>query len=224
MNGDAPPPRRRFSWAAAFTLIALIFAALAAFIFARCESWPGRRLSDLERAARDLRDAFVSIAQLQPKVTVNDRVYLEQTSPRAELVVLARRTEVEHEMTHRWAGSTKRIKFHGTFAVKAGFDLRKEFAVDVQPDAIAVRLPRAEILGVEQEKTEVLALENGFWNVISASDVEAQLATLPQLARAKAEQAGVAAEAERAFREQLESKVHTKQPVNVTFEIARPGE
>ena len=37
------------------------------------------------------RDTFVELAHLQPRVTVNDRVYLEQTATVAELAVLARR-------------------------------------------------------------------------------------------------------------------------------------
>ena len=114
-----------------------MLALLAAFIFSRLETWPGRTarqsVTELERLGREARAAFIQLAHLQPRVTVNNRVYLEQTTTVAELSVLARRVEVEHEMMHSWAGSTKRIKLHGTYLVKAGFDLRKKFHRERQP-------------------------------------------------------------------------------------------
>ena len=140
----------------------------------------------LEELGRKARDAFVELAYLQPKITVNDRVYLEQTSTVAELAVLARRVQVEREMMHTWAGSTKRIKLHGTTLAKGGFDLREKFAVHIRPNEIQIELPHARILSVEQEKIEVQALENGLWNRTSPEDVESQLAILPAQARARA--------------------------------------
>ena len=158
-------------WPLAAALIILTLALLAGFIFYRLETWPRRTasqsVSELERVGREARDTLVKLAHLQPRVTVNNRVYLEQTSTIAELSFLARKVEVEHEMLHTWAGSTKRIRLHGTFLVKAGFDLRKKFNVNIQPNEITIELPHAQILSVEQQSVEVLVLENGFWNRIS---------------------------------------------------------
>ena len=205
----------------ALTLVACTIAAVFVFIFVRMESWPARTAqqgtAELERLGKDLRSAFVDIAHLQPRITINNRVYLEQTTPTSELTVLSRRVEVEHELQHTWAGSSKRVKLHGTFAVKAGFDLRQNLSIDVRPDAILVQLPHAQILGVEQEQMDVLAFENGYWNSISAADVQAELATLPQLARAKANAGGLAAEAERALQQQLDARIHAPQPVRIIF-------
>src|SRR5262249_49180043 len=153
--------------------------------FYRIESWPRRSVdagvSGLERIGRDARDQFVRLAHLQPQVTINNRVYLEQKSTVAELSVVSRKVEVEHELEHTWAGSTKRIRLHGSFLVKAGFDLRKKFSVRVQPKEIIVELPHAELLSVEEQSVEVLALENGFWNRVSSTDLESELAVLPRL-------------------------------------------
>ncbi|HEX8898502.1 MAG TPA: DUF4230 domain-containing protein, partial [Chthoniobacterales bacterium] len=202
MNPDRPASRRKFSWAAAFTLSVLILAALSTFIFLRLETWPARTASqgtaELERVGRDVRDALVEMAQLKPRVTVNNRIYLERTTATAQLAILSRQIEIEHEMLHTWAASTKRVKLHATFIAKAGFDLQHDVAVDLQPDAIAISLPHATILAVEQKQVEVLAFENGFWNRISAADVESQLAILPDLARQKAAESGILAEAEAA--------------------------
>jgi hypothetical protein len=80
-----------------------------------------------------------------------------------------------------------------------------------------VQLPAAQILGVEQVRTEVLAYENGFWNPIAAADVETELNTLQQLARQKSADAGLTADAERTIKSQLEQRIQVKQPVNVQF-------
>ena len=224
MNSTAPRRQRKFSWPLAFTVIALIVAAVCTFIFVRLETWPARTArqstAELERVGREVRDALVDMAQLQPHVTVNNRIYLERTTATAELAILSRQVEVEHEFLHTWAGSTKRMKLHATFTAKAGFDLQHDVAVDLRPDEVAISLPHATILGVEQKQVDVLAFENGFWNRISASDIETQLATLPDLARQKATESGILAEAESALQTQLNERIHAERPVHLSFQNA----
>jgi hypothetical protein len=211
----------RISWPLAFTLIALIVATVTVVIFLRLESWPARTAqqgsAELEKLGKDLRAAFIDIAHLQPRVTINDRVYMEQTTPVSELVVLSRRIEVEHELLHTWVGSSKRIKLHGTFIAKAGFDLQQNLSVDIRPNEIIVRLPHAQILGVEQEQVDVLAFENGLWNRISGQDLQAELSSLPQLAWKKATETGLPGEAERSLKRQLEERIHPPQPLHLIF-------
>src|SRR5438270_12359323 len=142
----------RISWPLAFTLIALILAITVIIIFLRVETWPARtgRQStvELERLGKDLRAAFIDIAHLQPRITIKNRVYMEQTTPVSQLVVLSRRIEVEHEFLHTWVGISKRVKLHGTSIAKAGFDLQLNLSIDVRPDQIVVQLPHARILGI----------------------------------------------------------------------------
>jgi uncharacterized protein DUF4230 len=174
-------------------------------------------VAEMERIGKDLRSAFVDIAHLQPRITINNRVYLEQTTPTSELAIVTRRIEIDHEFQNTWAGSSKRVKLHATFAVKAGFDLRQDLSIDVRPDEIVVRLPHAQVLGVEQQQVDVLAFENGLWNRISATDVQSELAGLPQLAREKAVENDLAAEAERTLQQQLAARIHTLQPLRLVF-------
>jgi hypothetical protein len=226
MSPDPFQPRRKFSWPLAFTLIVLIAAGLVTIIFLRFESWPARTAkqsaNEIERLGRDVRDAFVEVAHLQPRILINNRVYLEKTTATAELAILSRQIEVDHELLHTWVGSTKRIKLHGSFTAKAGFDLQQDVTVDLRPDEIAVRLPHASILGIEQKQTEVLAFENGLWNRISAADLENELAALPELARQKAAESGILGEAETALQKQLEERVHAERPVHIVFQDATP--
>jgi hypothetical protein len=211
----------RFSWPLAFTLIVLIIAAVGLVVFLRLETWPARTArqssAELERLGKDLRAAFIDIAHLQPRITINNRVYMEQTAPVTELAVISRGIEVEHEFLHTWVGSSKRVKLHGTFTAKAGFDLRQDVTIDIRPTEILIQLPRAQILGIEQNQLEVLAFENGFWNRISGADVQNELSILPQLARQKAVQSGLPAEAERILQRQLDQRIHTVQPLHLIF-------
>jgi hypothetical protein len=218
----------RISWPIALTLMALIIAAVVLIVFLRLETWPARTAQQstagLERLGKDLRAAFIDIAHLQPRITINNRVYMEQTMPVSELIVLSRRIEVEHELLHTWVGSSKRVKLHGTFNVKAGFDLRQNLSIDIRPNEIIVQLPPAQILGIEEVQMDVLAFENGFWNRISGEDVQNELSILPQLAREKAVESNLPAEAERTLQRQLNERIHVRQPVHLVFTNARKSE
>src|SRR5881227_318877 len=218
----------RISWPVAFTLVALLIAMVVVIIFWRIETWPARTAqqstAELEQLGKDLRSAFVDIAHLQPRITINNRVYMEQTTPVSELVVLSRRIEVEHELLHTWVGSSKRVKLHGTFIAKAGFDLRKGLSIDIRPDEIMVQLPNAQILGVEQQQVDVLAFENGLWNRISGQDVQSELSVLPELAWKKAAESELPAEAEETLQQQLEQRIHTAQPLRLVFKNEKKNE
>jgi hypothetical protein len=218
----------RVAWPIALIVVALVIATTIVVVFLRLESWPARTArqstAELERLGKNLRAAFVDIAHLQPRITINDRVYMEQTTPVSELVVLSRRIEVEHELLHTWAGSSKRVKLHGTFLAKAGFDLRKGLSVDIRPNEIMVQLPHAQILGVEQQQVDVLAFENGLWNRISGQDVQTELSMLPQLAWKKAAETELTAEAEKNLQQQLEQRIQTAQPLRLVFKDENQNE
>ena len=211
----------RISWPLAFTIIALILAISVLIIFLRVETWPARTArqstAELEKLGKDLRAAFIDIAHLQPRITINSRVYMKQTTPVSQLVVVSRRIEVEHEFLHTWVGSSKRVKLHGTFIAKAGFDLGQNLSIDIRPKEIVVQLPHAQILGVEQEVLDVLAFENGLWNRISGQDLQEELSVLPQLAWKKAAESGLPNEAEHTLQQQLKERIHTTQPLHLVF-------
>ena len=218
----------RVAWPIALTLVALIIGITILIIFLRLESWPARTArqstAELERLGKNLRAAFVDIAHLQPRITINDRVYMEQTTPVSELVVLSRRIEVEHELLHTWVGSSKRVKLHGTFVAKAGFDLRKGLSIDIRPNEIMVQLPHAQVLSVEQQQVDVLAFENGLWNRISGQDVQSEFSALPELAWKKAAESALSAEAEETLQQQVEQRIHTAQPLRLIFNDEKKSE
>ena len=219
----------RFSWPAALTIVVLIVVAAGVFIFLRLETWPARTIGqgteDLERLGKDLRSAFIDIANLQPRITINNKTVVDETaSPTAELTTLTKQLKVKREFAHTWAGSSKRIKLSGTFLAKAGFDLRQDVKVDVRPDEIVVQLPHAEIVGVEEDHVDVLALENGLWNHISGADLQTELSQLAEMARKEAVEIGLAADAEQELQGQLNKRIHARQPVRLVFTNPQPAE
>jgi hypothetical protein len=189
----------RLNWKATIVLLALIAALFAAFLFYRIETWPARTALNVSRA-------FAEVAHLQPRITVRDRVFFEQTTSVLELAVVSRETQVEREMEHEWLGSKKRIKLRGVYHVKAGFDLTQPFSVRVDDRTISTTLPPPRILSVDQQDIEVLALENGIWNRIRAEDLEGEIRSLPILARQKAGETGIQQEALTLFEKRLREK------------------
>src|SRR5436190_17212141 len=105
----------RVSWPVALILVVLILALAGVFVFWRLETWPARTVGqgteDIERLGRDLRSAFIDIAHLQPRITINSRtIVTESPAPAAELAILTKQLKVKREFLHTWAGSSKRIK------------------------------------------------------------------------------------------------------------------
>ena len=146
------PPRSRFGWKATLIVIVAIIAGVSAWIFYRIETWP-------ERTATRVSRAFAELGHLQPKITIRDRVFFEQTKSVLELVVVSRETQVEREMEHEWLGSTKRMRLRGTYQVRAGFDLTQPFSVRVEGSRIATTLPPPRILSVDSRDIEVTVFE-----------------------------------------------------------------
>lgn len=219
----------KISWPLALTLVALIAIAGGLLVFWRLETWPARTIGqgteDLERLGRDLRSAFIDIAHLQPRITINNKTVVdENASPTAELATLTKQLKVKREFAHTWAGSSKRIKLSGTFLVKAGFDLRQDVTVDVRPEEIVIQLPHAQIVGVEEQHVDVLALENGLWNRVSGADLQNELAQLPDMARRQATEIDLPNEAEQELQRQLTKRIHTRQTIRLAFTNSRPTE
>lgn len=195
-----PGKPNRLSWAAAFVIIFFIGALLAGFIFYRIETAP-------MRSARQIRDIFGSVAHFQPSISVRNRVLFEQSAPITELAVIKKDIEIEHEFTHDWLGSTKRLKLRGNYTVKAGFDLRMPFRVEIEGKNIMISAPQARILSVEQVSVEVMESHDGIWNKVQPEDIAGEIATLPLLAREKAHTSGIRSEAIETLANSLRQKL-----------------
>jgi hypothetical protein len=208
MSEFITPPHRGLSWKLILLIIALALIGAGAWMYYRLETWP-------QRTAREVSRAFSELAGIQPRITVHDRVFMEQTSPVLELAVVTRETMVEREMEHEWLGSKKRIRIRATYSIRAGFDLTQPFSVRLDDRRISAELPPAKILAIDPRDVEVLAFENGLWNKISPTELESELRALPDLARRKALETGLTKEALDIFSKRLRDQLGRDYDIDV---------
>lgn len=201
--------------------LALILALLGGFVFYRTEiAATGILGSAGSHVDRLVRDAFQAVAHLQPRVTVDEHVVFEQTSPVLELAVVEREIAVERDTADTWLGSTKHIRLRAVYRVKAGFDLRQPFDVRVEGAKITGRLPPARLLSTEQVRLEAMDLRDGMWNRVDPEELKAEINRLNTEARLKALSAGLTREAESSLAAQLRGKLGPGYPIDITFSPA----
>jgi hypothetical protein len=200
---------RRFLWPIVLLLVALLLAFSVKVILDEVTSWPARELRSVSQQAsaeaRKIRDAFVDLFQLQPKITVNESVVFDQTKTALELAVVSRDIEVTHDASQTWMGSIKTIRIHATYRVKAGFDLSQKLEVNIAGREVEIKVPKAKILSLEPLSVKVEELRNGLWNRIQPQDVDRELERTQELARTKA--SALPADAELTFRRLLSQKL-----------------
>lgn len=211
--------RKQNLWPIVLLLGLVVLILTAALAFDRATNLPARMLdsfTDRSTAkAKEIRDAFVQLFHLQPRVTVNNHVFFEQTKTALELAVVDRDTEVTQQLSNTWLGSTKTIRIRATYRVKAGFALPENLTVNVSDQNVMVKVPPAKILSVEPLSVQVEQLQNGLWNQIQAKDIEDELKTMPEIARSK--ESTLPAEAQQKFRDLLTAKL-SNLPVKIEVE------
>ena len=224
---DPAPARARLGFPAAFLGSMVAFVLLALFALWRCERVATKVAAQPMEVAERAAQAFKEILQIQPRVTINERVVLNQSSPVLELAVLSREVEVEREFEHTWLGSTKRIRLRGVYVIKTGFDLTLPFSIELSDApgvAVKISLPAPKILSADARRVEVLALENGLWNRVQPENLESEIAALPEEAKRKAQRIGVVREAEESIVKQLSARFPQPPGVTVTIVPAEPAE
>ena len=133
-------------------LVLITLAGIAWFALRSCTA-------AVDRTVDHVRDAFSEVLKVQPEVTVNQRVVLTQTAPIAELAIVTKEELVtlgfnEHleVLSLQIPLTEKKLTAEAAYRIKAGFDLRKPFSVEIDPVTHALRaaMPHATILSVEQ--------------------------------------------------------------------------
>jgi uncharacterized protein DUF4230 len=182
--------RKKHLFPIVLLLIALLLVFTGKMLFDQATSWPARILNSASDQAstqvRKIRDAFVDLFELQPKITVNEQVVYDQAKTALELAILSRDIVVTRDAAQTWLGSTKTIRIHATYRVKAGFDLAQKLEVRVSDHEADIKIPKAKILSIEPLSVVVEELRDGLWNKIQPQDVDRELAKMKELVRAKA--------------------------------------
>jgi hypothetical protein len=190
-------------------LVALLLVFTAKVLFDQVTSWPARIFDSASDQAytevRKIRDAFVDLFAVQPKISINEKVVDDQAKTALQLAVLSRDIAVTRDAAQTWLGSTKTIRIHATYRVKAGFDLAQKLEVDVVDHEANIKVPKAKILSVEPLSIAVEELRDGLWNKIQPQDVDRELTRMQELARAKA--SSLPDDAEQSFQRLLSQKL-----------------
>lgn len=81
--------------------------------------------------AGNVAEEFREFFNFTPRVTIDQTVVIEQSAPIMEVSTLSRNLLVEDRWEDQWLGSTKTVEIRGSFTLKAGFDLREPFTINI---------------------------------------------------------------------------------------------
>jgi len=172
--------------------------------------------------ARELAEAVKNTLGLSPQVTINQKIISKRTNEILELAMIEQDFDVEHETSHTWMRSEKRINLRGTYRAKIGFDLQKGFNIEVhrgrflRAGQIILELPKAEILSVEPLDVQKSST-SGLINWVTSKDMEEATHQLAELAQDKASKLNMLEDAEKRIKNRLNDAVLPKL-VNYQFE------
>lgn len=179
----------------------VIFGTTAWLVFSY---FPNKTTALAKELAETVRNTF----GMTPQVTVNQRVVFKRTNEILELAMIEQDFDVEHETSHKWMGSEKKVSLRGTYRAKIGFDLQKGFNIEVRRGGflrqgrILLQLPHAEVLSVEPlevQKTKA----SGLINWVTNRDIEAATLELTALAQDKASKLDMLEDAEKRIENRL---------------------
>src|SRR5690349_8789391 len=150
-----------------------------------------RSYEGAKQLGKDISEAL----NVTPEITVNNTVVIQQQTPVFELATLSQKFQHQYQWTNTWLGSTKEIKITGSFEAKAGFDLDKRFAIEMNEKKAVVILPEARILSLEPQGDIKFEDENGVWNWVNTDDRSKAITAFQSDARKYSEQADFVAQA-----------------------------
>jgi hypothetical protein len=177
------------------------------------------------RTAQGAIELVKQVLNITPEVTITTYVTRQKTTDIFELASVSKEFPVEYHYENKQFGSTKQLDLLGQYTVKAGFDLRERFSIQVDQASHRVHadFPPPKILSVEQRSYKVTRDGNGWWNGLTQKDQEAAVNDMHTRARAEALEMQVCQEAKGSLRRQLlELAKKTGQEWDITFRDERP--
>jgi len=201
-------------------LVLVTLAAIGLFALHSCTA-------AVDHTIDGVRDAFAKVLSLQPQVTVNQRVILTQTAPIAELAVVTKEELVtigfnEHleVLSFEVPLTEKKLTAEAAFRLKAGFDLREPFSVEIDPATheVRARMPRAKILSVEQIGDLSYHGDDALLNRVTDDERAKIVNNLNAAARDAAEKSTLKADAEQQVTQRLKDLMaHNGQPIQIEW-------
>jgi hypothetical protein len=184
----------------------------------------------VDQTVDHVRDAFAQVLRVQPEITLNQRVVLTQTAPIAELAVVTKEELVtlgfnEHleVLSFEIPLTEKKLTAEATYRLKAGFDLREPFSVEIDPvtHALHAVMPHAKILSVEQVGDLIYHGEDAMLNRITDDERTQILSALNAAAHDAAEKSSLKTDAEQQVTQRLnEIMSHNGQALQIEWNNA----
>lgn len=135
------------------------------------ENIPSDTINSIYDSAKMIAKDISNYLNFTPKINVDKVTVVQKELPILELATLELKN-VKHNYTwsNKWLGSEKNMNMTGYFDVKIGFDLNKNFILNLTTNKTAeVILPKPKVLSVEL-KNSTLTSENGWINKINDND------------------------------------------------------
>lgn len=205
-------------------LVLLTLALIVLLLINRCTH-------AAESAVDHVRDAFASVLQVQPRITINERVVQTQTAPIAELAIATREESVSlgfDEHKELWSYSIplteKKLTVTGVYRVKAGYDLRQPFSVAIDPVTrkITAHMPPAKILSVEQIGDLTYQGEDSVLNRLSDAERTHAVNDLAAMARKAAEESSLRHDADAQVQTRLQQLLaHNGETVEIQWSASQ---
>ena len=179
----------------------ILFGVTAWLVFVY---FPKKTISIASEMARIVKNTL----GLSPQVTVNQKIIHKRTNEIMELAMLEQDFDVEHETSHTWMRSEKKVTLRGSYRAKIGFDLQKGFNIEVhrgrflRAGQIILELPHAEILSVEPLDVQKFK-SSGLINWVTEKDIETATEELAKLAQDKATKLEMLENAEKRIEKRL---------------------
>jgi hypothetical protein len=210
--------------AAAISLVLLTITFCAAFLLHMARREAGKTAQGAVELVRQ-------VLNITPEVTISTYVTYQRTSNIFELASVSKDFPIDYSYENTTLGSTKRLLLHGDYTVKAGFDLRDRFTLQVDEKSHRVRadFPAPKIVSVQQNNYRVVQDESGYWNLLTQKDHESAVNQMNDRARAAALEMRVLDDAKASLRRQLLDLANKAgQKWEITFrdepaKLAQPG-
>jgi hypothetical protein len=206
-------------------LVLITLAGIGWFALRSCTA-------SVDHTVDTVRDAFVSVLRVTPQVTVNQRVVLTQTAPIAELAVVTKEELVTIGLTEHFEVMSvqiplteKKLTAEAVYRIKAGFNLREPFTVEIDPTTHEVHatMSAAKILSVEQVGDLTYHGDDAVLNRITDAERAEIVNNLNAAAHAEAEKSGLKEDAEKQVEQRLKELIHDNgKPVQVDW-LSFPG-
>lgn len=180
------------------SLVLLTLAAILLFVLRRCEDAVARTAAGVSRT-------FLTALQVQPEIRVNQVIIHSQTAPIAELAIVSKEQLVTYSLNEKIRFlqldvplTGKTITAQAIYRIKAGYDLKEPFRVEIDPTShrVTAQLPPAKILSIERIGDLTLQDQDNLLNRITPEERQKVLNDLDKLARQGAEQSSLVQDAE----------------------------